>query len=179
MKVNWVLGSEIHPNLIDITELKKIAPLWGSTSTWKHYKTDNCICSDLKSAQELIQRAFHAVSTLYVPQDLFVPLGRPNGLKLFDGTFSNNLFDNQDDFISLNLASVDCDIVLMLGFDLTPFSSDVTKRDYYVSIAKFIKASPDTQFVLVDYNNELSPIFSSDIPNLTLDTFEAVQELLI
>ena len=41
----------------------------------------------------------------------------------------------------------------------------------------FIRTNKDKQFVLVNYNNDLSSMFE-DLPNLSSDTAEAVKELL-
>jgi len=177
MKVNWIIGKEMHTAITDSDMMKNIAPIWGSYTTWKKYKTDNSICNELSNAKDLIARAFHAISNLYVPETNFVDLGRPVGLKLFGGKFTQEDFKFKDDIVALWLASHDADIVLMLGFDLRS-TDDTVRKGYYMSIMQIIKEHKDVQFVLVDYNIDLSDIFN-DLDNLQQDSLEAVQELLI
>ena len=102
MKVCWVISEDIPKGLLDPKVIKDIAVSWGSWKTWKAYRTENCICSETSDAVSLIQRAFHAVSTLYIMQDSYTKVGSPIGVKLFDGQFKNSNIDNIVD-LNLNL----------------------------------------------------------------------------
>ena len=178
MKVNWIIGQETKTTITDSEMMKNIAPIWGSHTTWKQYKTDNSICNDITKAKDLIGKAFHAITNLYVPEDDFVELGRPVGLKLFGGQFKQTDFQYKDDIVALWLASVDADIVLLLGFDLSESLDSIARKGYYQGIMHVITENSTTQYVLVDYNMDISTIFDG-LDNLTQDSLEAVKQLLI
>ena len=183
MRVSWVLSEEIPTGLLDMEIVNSVSASWGSWKTWKEHKTENCICTDISAAGDLIKRAFHAVCTLYVPQDGYVRLGNPLGVKLFDGSFSSSV-SNKDDIVALNLASPNNDIVLMSGFNLTPLYSGgdekerIAREEYYFNIRALIQSHSTTQFVLVDYDDELAG-WAKDLENLTVDTIESVKTLLV
>ena len=184
MRVSWVLAEEIPNGLLDMEIVKSVSASWGSWKTWKEHKTDNCVCNDVNDAGSLIKRAFHAVCTLYVPQDNYARLGNPLGVKLFDGAFTNPKISNKDNIIALNLATPNNDIVLMSGFDFTPLYSDgdelerIAREEYYFNIRALIKAHSTTQFVLVDYDDELAS-WAQELENLTVDTIQSVKNLLV
>jgi len=181
MKINWVLSKDIKKKLSDAKVITKIAPSWGSYSTWQNYKTDNCISIDLNNTNELMKRGFNTVCNLWVPEELYKDLGRPQGLMLFGGTFENDDFPDKEDFIALTLATIKTDIVLMLGFNYKSVS-DVNRKNYYLNVMRHIKDNPGTQFVLVNHKNKLSKMFTnkddSEIENLTMDSMKNVVKLL-
>lgn len=184
MRVSWVLSEEIPSGSLDMEIVKAVCPSWGSWKTWKEHKTDNCICSHVGEAGNLIKRAFHAVCTLYIPQDAYARLGNPLGVKLFDGTFASKTVCNKDDIVALNLATPNNDIVLMSGFNFKPlYSSDkeeerVAREEYYFNVRALIKAHSTTQFVLVDYDGELAS-WAKELDNVTIDTIDSVKSLLV
>lgn len=182
MRVSWVLSEEISNDAVDPEIIKSVCPSWGSWKTWKTYRTDNCVCSHHDEASSLIKRAFHAVCTLYVPQDSYARLGNPLGVKLFEGTFSSKTISNKDDIVALNLATPDNDIVLMSGFNFRPLYSDQAERlareEYYFNVRALINSRPATQFVLVEYEDELAS-WAKDLDNLTIDTIDSVKSLLV
>jgi len=182
MKVSWVIGQEIPDNALDVSIVNSIAPSWGSWKTWKRYKTDNCICTNTAEADELIRRAFHAVCNFYIMQGSYKPIGSPQGVKLFDGKFTNDTVTNKDDIVVLNLVSPNNDIVLMSGFNFSPLNNNdplslLIRDEYYYNIIDLMKTHNTVQFVLVDYTHELAT-WAKDIPNLTLDNITSVMNLL-
>jgi len=182
MQINWVISKDIKDIEQSIDVLKNIGPLWGSYITWKKFKTDNCICHEKNIASDLIKRAFHAVSNLYIPSTLYTPLGRPVGVKLFDGGFDLIDVINKDDIISLHLAASNANIILLLGFDLTTNieTSEVNKfnrNSYYKNLIILFNSNPDIQFVIVDHYDDTDQMFN-DIPNLTFDTTNSIISLL-
>jgi len=183
MKVSWVLSEDIAPGIIEQTVLKEIAPSWGSFTTWNDYKTDNCISNDPAKISELIHRAFHAVCNFYIPKSLYASLGRPVGIKLFDGGFKDPTITNKDDIIALHLAASTSDIILLTGFNLIDLielddkARDI-KRGLYLEICDVIRTYSKIQFVLVNYTPSLDDLFK-DLPNLTMDTVDSVKQLLV
>jgi len=183
MKVCWVISEDTPTGFLDPTVIKDTAESWGSWKVWKEYKLDNCICTSAGDAQNLIQRAFHAVSTLYIMQESYAKVGSPAGVKLFNGQFKNNSISNKDDIVALNLAVPQFDIVLLSGFNFSPLleTNDEKERpareEYYFNVRELVKANASTQFVLVDYTHELAS-WAHDLNNLTLDTIDSVKQLL-
>ena len=184
MRVNWVVSStyQLDPTL-DPEKLKLIGPIWGSWRTWRSCSTDNVICYDFAKSRELIDRAFQAVCNFYVPRKYYQDLGRPVGLKLYDGEFAHDI-DFPEDIISLHLAAGSSDIVLLLGFD---FGKIATPADRYQShqiqhqhglMRSAISSSDMVQWVLVDHPMELDKSYQN-IANLARDTMENVLKLLI
>jgi len=178
MKVCWIISEDIPSGLIDPKDIKNTAVSWGSWKTWKEFRPDNCVCSDTNEAKNLIQRAFHAVCTLYIMQESYSVVGNPSGVKLFNGQFKNSSVGNKDDIVALNLAVPQSDIVLMTGFNFSPITeTNPSQEEYYFNIRELIKANDTTQFVLVDYTHELAS-WTRDLDNLTLDTIGSVKNLL-
>lgn len=184
MRINWVFADsyQIDPT-VNIDAIKSIGPTWGSWKTWRGCGTDNVICYDKTKAQELIQRAFQAVCNFYVPKDYYQSLGRPMGVKLYDGEFTQEV-DNPEEIVALHLVSNISDIVLLAGFDLSKKEKDPDRFqehknfNYRALVQSIVKANPDTQWVLVDHPNSVDKSFKK-IPNLTCDIMPNVLKLLV
>ena len=183
MKTCWVLSQDIGSGAVDPVALSNVAETWSTVDCWREYQTDNVVCHDLKQAINLVRRAFHAVTTLYVPREHFNELGRPIGVKLYEGEFKDNAVDNKEDIVMLNLVSPVNDIVLLYGFDLSPVGKSIDpleqrfKKAYRHNVATIIKSNPDVQYVLVDYELELADNIKG-LDNLTIDSLDAVLDLL-
>jgi hypothetical protein len=183
MKTCWVLSQDIVAGAVDPVALSNVAETWSTVDNWREYQTDNVVCHDLKQAIDLVRRAFHAVTTLYVPREHYNELGRPVGVKLYEGEFKDNAVDNKEDIVMMNLVSPANDIVLLYGFDLSPVDNNADqieqrfKKAYRHNIATIIKSNPNVQYVLVDYTLELADNIKG-LENLTLDSLDAVLELL-
>jgi hypothetical protein len=183
MKVSWVISQITPPAFADPELIRSIGPAWGSWHTWKNYKTDNIICTDLTEAKMLMQRAMHAVTNFYIPRDFYSELGRPVGLKMFDGQFKGPAHKNKDDVVALNLTAQTSDIVLMLGFNLAPIETEdkiekVIEQAYQMNVRSVIRDNLNVQFVLVEYQHELAKVFT-ELENLTQDGLQAVIEMLL
>jgi len=179
MNIAWVISNNTDNSHLEYDFMSSIAPSWGSYKTWQVYKTDNCICTDLSTANEMLSRGLQTVSNFWVPESFFVDLGRPDNVQLIGGNFVNDNYPYKDDLVSLHLSSTNADIILMLGFDLSSLDSMSTqdKKNYYLNILHLIKNNSDKQFVLVNYNNDLSDMFN-DLSNLSADTDDSVKDLL-
>ena len=183
MRVNWVIaaGHQIDPGL-DLDQLKNIGPSWGSWKTWRSCSTDNVICHDLAKSKELVSRAFQAVCNFHVPRSFFQDLGRPMGLKLYDGDYKQQV-ESIEDIIAMHFAAANSDIVLMLGFDLSkPHTTEDRFEqhritNYHGLIRSTIANAPETQWVAVDHTQSLDKAYQN-LPNLTCDQMENVLKLL-
>jgi len=184
MRINWVFadGYQIDPT-VSIDTIKNIGSTWGSWKTWRGCATDNVICHDITKAQELIQRAFQAVCNFYVPKNYYQSIGRPMGVKLYEGEFTQEV-DSPEDIIALHLVSNISDIVLLAGFDLSEKEKDSDKFqqhknvNYHGLIQSIITANPDTQWVLVDHPNSVDKSFKK-LSNITCDIMPNVLKLLV
>jgi hypothetical protein len=184
MLVNWVLADTYQLDLtIDPNRLKSIGPTWGSWKTWRSCATDNVICHDMSKARDLIGRAFQAVCNFYVPKNYYQDLGRPMGIKLYDGEFQFDT-NHTEDIVGMHLVADISDIVLLAGFDLTPIVlnsnrvADTKIQHYHGMIRAKIKNTPEVQWVLVDHPPELDQSYQN-LSNLTCDTMENALKLLI
>lgn len=184
MRINWVFadGYQIDPT-VSVDVIKSIGPTWGSWRTWRGCATDNVICHDVTKAQELIQRAFQAVCNFYIPKDYYQPIGRPMGVKLYEGEFTQEV-DCPEDIIALHLVSNISDIVLLAGFNLSEKEKNLDKfqqhknANYHGLILSIITANPDTQWVLVDHPTVVDKSFKK-LSNITCDIMPNVLKLLV
>lgn len=183
MKVCWVLGSDADHHVDKVASIKATAPVWGSHATWREFETDNVICNDLPTAINLLKRAFQAVCNFYVPKDRYVDLGRPNGVKMYDGGFTVEM-PNKDEIIALHLVAPHNDIVLLLGFDLSNRDFGDNKlvkhqwTNYLLAVKTVISEHPNTQWVAIDQISDIHTDIKN-LPNFTCDKIENVVHLLV
>lgn len=183
MKVCWVLGSDADRHVDKATSIKAVAPIWGGHNTWKEFETDNVVCHDLPTAILLLKRAFQAVCNFYVPKERYIDLGRPSGIKMYDGGFNVEMF-NKDQIIALHLVAPNNDIVLLLGFDLAQkdFGDNKASKhqwtNYLLAIKTVITNNPNTQWVAIDQISDIHPDIKN-LPNFTCDKIENVVHLLV
>jgi hypothetical protein len=184
MRVNWIIAADhAFENSVDSESLKKIGPVWGSHRTWRNHNTDNVVCHDHNRSQQLITRAFQAVCNLYLPKKHFADLGRPLGVKLYDGDFDQPV-DDIEDIISMHLASQNSDICLLVGFNLTlPESIEDRYQAHLIKnrhgmIRSVIAATPNVQWVVIDHPGHIDKSYQK-LPNLACDTMQNALTLLI
>jgi len=184
VRVNWVVPSnyQIDPT-VDPTQLKLVGPLWGSWRTWRSCTTDNVICYDFAKARELLDRAFQSVCNFYLPRRYYQELGRPLGVKLYDGEFAHDL-DHPEDIVTMHLAAGVSDIVLLLGFNFGDIVLPEDKlaqhklKNWHGLIRSVIAADPKIQWVAVDHPAQFDKSYQN-LPNLTCDTMANALKLLI
>lgn len=181
MRVSWIVADDFADSTVDPSTLKNIGSTWGSWRTWRAWNTDNVLCHDKTKAKDLVTRAFQAVCNLYVPKSAYAELGRPAGVKLFDGKFPAE-FDSAEEIIAMHLLAGKNDLVLLLGHNLSePDTTDAFERhkrkNYLAAFASAIKMYPDTQWVIINHDAELvSNLY--ELENITCDTYENVLQLL-
>ena len=183
MNISWVLAdSAIVDPTVDMSVLKSTGPLWGSWRTWRAWQTDNVICHDQGKASELITRNFQTNCNFYIPNSVYTSLGRPHGVRLYEGAFLHDV-DHQEEIVALHLAASQADIVLLLGFDFTePVTLDNRllehRAHHHRSLVKHvIKGNEQAQWVLVDHPGEIMKGWDM-LNNLTVDTLSNVITLL-
>lgn len=171
MRTAWVI-SESMQLLPTKTygKLQDIAPTWGSWCTWREFNTDNCTCGEIRKAQELLSRAFQGVTNFYLPSSYYQELGKPLGVKTFEGSPRIDV-ELQDDVIATSIASQQYDLVLMLGFDLSQ------PEAYSDQMYAIIQGNADCQFVQIDAV-KTPPERYQNLTNFTCDTYENVLQLL-
>jgi hypothetical protein len=179
MKINWVLADQslLDPTL-DLERLKEIGSFWSGWQSWRSCQTDNVICSNHAKASELIQRDFHKLCNLYIPQSTFVTLDRPTGVRLFEGKFEQDV-DHPDEIITMHLAASQSDIVLLLGFDWQPKLTNSDKllehraQVYRQLVKHAIKENTTVQWVLIDHPENIMTELDN-LDNFTQDTLNSV-----
>jgi len=184
MRVNIVYASQyVPPADLDSDLLKSIGSTWGSWRTWRDCLTDNVICNDLGHARELLKRNLQTSCNLYVAEKFYAKLGRPSGLNYYQGNFEGDALDIED-VIAMHLVSTNCDLVLLLGFNLANPGTSSDRlvlrqmKNRFGLLRSCIAQNTDVQWVLVDHTNAPDKAFS-DLINLTCDTRENVLKLLV
>ena len=183
MRINWVVAdSTVLPPDVDVNILKDIAAIWGGWRTWRGCSTDNVVCNDAGKARELLKRKMNEMCNMYVPSSIYAELDRPRGVYLYEGNFTFEI-DNKDELISIQLASGQSDVVLLVGFDWTeqPKSADRLTAHRATNYQRFVRdaisSNPAVQWVLVDHEGEVHSELAV-FENLTKDTLDNVIELL-
>ena len=183
MRVNWVFatGYNLDPT-VNIEQLKSCGPTWGSWGTWRGCGTDNVICHDQPKLQQLLQRNFQANCNFYMPNNLYGDLGRPQGVRIYNGEYLAEL-DNIEDVVALHLVAPISDIVLLAGFNLAKLIPVEDRfelhklRNYHGLVRSTIATSPTVQWVVVDHPAELDKAYR-ELDNITCDTMENVLQLI-
>jgi len=183
MRISWVLADNFElPPSLTTDVIKNVGPSWGPYSTWRQCQTDNVVCSNLSTAQQLIKRQFQQHCNLYIAKDHFAELSRPSGVRLFDGTCALQVL-NLDEIVCMQLVSSNSDIVLMLGFDLSNTLSAVDINHNHRSknqlglMLHTMTTYPQVQWVMVDHPGSLPRAFL-DTKTVTCDKLENVLQLL-
>lgn len=179
MNISWVLatGTQIDPT-VEISRLKELGSFWGSWQTWRSCQTDNVVCYSQSKAAELVKRNFQSLCNLYIPNSVYLSLDRPTGVKIFEGDFVHDV-DHHEDIVSMHLASVNSDIILLLGFDFGehPKQEDRLaehRAHNYRSLTKqVIVDHPLIQWVVIDHAGEFRKDLQ-DLPNLGKDTLSNI-----
>ena len=183
MNISWVLAdsSSADPT-VDIAEFKRLGALWGSWRTWRAWQTDNVVCHDQRKADELLRRNFQNNCNFYIPNSVYTSLGRPDGIRLYEGAFIHDV-DRQEEIVAMHLAAGYNNIVLLLGFDLQDQIKSSDKlienriQHYRNLIKQVIVSNTNTQWVLVDHPGEIGKSFAY-IDNLTNDSMNNVIRML-
>lgn len=183
MNINWVMASTYDPGMgFDVGQFKNIGPIWSSYKAWRACVSDNVICHDSQQTQELLRREFQKVCNFYIPVQHFMDLGRPTGVKLYEGDYLQDTRDLED-VIALHLAASVSDIVLMMGFDFSkpePIEDRLENhrvRNRLGLIRKVILDNQQVQWALIDHFKEPDEAWLS-LPNLTRDNMHSVIQLL-
>jgi hypothetical protein len=183
MRISWAVASDYQLDpTVSVEQVKSVGPIWGSWQTWRGCSTDNVICHQQKKARELLDRAFQAVCNFHIPRSLYESLGRPVGIRLYDGDFNQEL-DGIEDIVAMHLAAADSDIVLLLGFNwVLPKNTEdrferhkITNRHGLIRGA--ITGNDRVQWVAIDCV-DLDKSYQN-ISNLTCDSLQNALKLLI
>jgi hypothetical protein len=183
VNINWVLADDavINPG-VSLKALKNVGSFWGSWKTWRAYSTDNVICYDPVKAEELVKKSLQGACNFYLSKTVHEQLGKPAGIRLYDGDFLGHAVDNRDEIIAMHLSSSICDIVLLVGFAWVDreFNNedDQARYDTYINLVyNAVKSCPDVQWILLDHPGQLHTKMTG-LDNLTTDTLVNVMRLL-
>lgn len=176
MRISWVIAdaAQLDPT-VDLVALKNIGPMWGGWQTWRSWATDNVVCHDAAQARNLVSNNFHKRCNMYVSAANYRDLNRPTDIHLYQGDF-HQIVNNPDDIVSMHLASLTNDIILLFGYDLTLHTPDSDKlskhkwHNYTQYFMHIITDSPDVQWVLLDHiidkEHELNKVSNFQIDTL-------------
>lgn len=182
MNISWVLADLATPDpTLDIEELKRIGPIWGSWRTWRAFQTDNVLCHDQQKAFELISRNFQTNCNFYIPNTVYISLDRPSGVNLYEGAFVHDV-DHQEEIVAIHLAATTSDIVLLYGFDLTELQTNPDRllahraHHHRNHIRQAVKDYNQIQWVIVDHVSDLDPNLAN-LDNVVTDSLQNVLAL--
>lgn len=182
MRINWVFGSQWNPDpVVNLDSLLDIAPSWGSWKTWRACGTNNVICHDAAQAGRLLDRKFQTQCNLYLAQQHYQELGRPSGVQLYDGNYTEYITDLED-IIALHLTGARSELVLVTGISLATVATTdrlelVYQRNRMGLISAVIKNHPRVQWIMVDHSEPLDRAFLA-FDNITCDKLQNVLNLL-
>ena len=179
MNISWVLADSTAADpTIDIAELKRLGSVWGSWRTWRAWQTDNVICHDQGKAAELTKRNFQTNCNFYIPNSVYTSLGRPNGVRVYEGDFVHDV-DRQEEIVAIHLAATNSDIVLLFGFDLAELQPNpdrlMSHRAHHHRnlLRQAINDFDQVQWVIVDHSDDLDPNLAN-FPNVVTDNLKTV-----
>jgi hypothetical protein len=174
MRINWVIANAatLDP-VIDVAQLKNLGSIWGSWTTWRNFETDNVVCHDIAKIRELIAREFHHRCNFYIPNAAYQNVGRPDRVRLYEGTFLHDV-DNRDEIVSMHLAAGQSDVILLMGYDLqsqthTDKLMQHRRFNYENLVRTAIQQTPAVQWVLIDHVGTAAKEFGT-LPNLGFDS---------
>lgn len=182
MNICWIIDRDCIPaHDGDPDRIKDVGSVWSSWQAWRAWSSDNVLVYDFSSSQNLVRRGYHQRCNLYIRQDYFSQLGRPNLARVYSGDLDTE-FDRQEEVMCMLLAAGSSDIVLLMGFDLAETqSTDAYQRhrnkNYLNAVKRACLGWPDRQWVVVDPPQPPDKSFQ-DITNLTCDTMDNVLHLL-
>ena len=175
MNISWVLAdAAVLDPTQELEPLKQAGAFWGSWRTWRAWQTDNVICHDQARADELLKRAFQAACNFYIPNSVYVAMGQPKGVQVYEGDFVHEVV-RREEIVAMHLAASTSDIVLLVGFD---FTEQHQEHHYRGLTTQAIRDNVNVQWVLVDHPGQPYPNLAN-LPNLTQDTMSGVLKLLI
>lgn len=176
MRVTWVVNDDYDPDTtIGSHRMKEIGSIWGTSKSWRKCSTDNVVCVEPTVAADLVKRAFQAVCNLYVPSTIFADIGRPKGVKVFEGALESGTA-RKSLVAALNLTAPLSDTVLLAGFQIGEPQTDAD-RLFLSSLKKVISKYSTVQWVALDTTDSPAAVLSG-LPNLWFDTSENVIALL-
>lgn len=177
------MASTYDPGIgADVGVFKNIGPVWSSFRAWRACVSDNVVCHDSRHTQDLLRREFQKSCNFYIPVSHYQDLGRPTGVKLYEGDYLQEVQDIED-VICLHLAASVSDIVLMMGFDLRKPEAMEDRlqahrlRNRLGLIRRVIADNAEVQWVLIDHPGEPDEAYLA-LPNLTQDNMHSVINLL-
>lgn len=179
LRIAWVVADNAsHNPYISFDQLKNIGSVWGSWKTWRNCQTDNVVCHDRGEANSLLNRGFQRQCNFYIPESNYQSLGRPPGVKLYKGDFQHEV-TNQNEIVTLHLASSQNDILLLLGFDLTekPDIQDRMTKHRWTNYKNLVRAliteNSNRQWILVNHDGTADPDFKN-LSNLSYDQIDNI-----
>jgi hypothetical protein len=177
--ISWVLAdSVVLDPTQNIEELKRVGAFWGSWRTWRACQTDNVICHDQVKADELVQREFQKLCTLYIPESVNASLNRPEGVKVYAGEFVHDVI-RQEEIVAMHLAATTSDIVIMVGWDLTERKPDLDRlqtnqaQHHRNLVQQAFITYNHVQWVIVDHVGPIDPNLAN-LDNVVTDTLATV-----
>ena len=181
-KITWVLAdSTVFDPGENLDDLKRLGAFWGSWRIWRSCQVDNVVCHDQSKANELIKRKFQSRCNFYVPDLVYVGLGRPEAVKVYAGEFVHDVI-RQEEIVALHLSASTNDIVLLFGWDLTELKleNDKLLANQQLHHRNMVRQAlinyNQTTWVVVDHPEPLDPNIAR-LENVVTDSLATVLDL--
>lgn len=178
MNISWI----VTPKYSTLVDMKEIGPVWGSDLAWRTLNAYNVVCFNYRTISELLSRNFQENCNFYIPEKYYGDLGRPSGVTLVGGEFSEDI-NYKEEFVCAHLVSGISDLILLGGFDFSvdlDFFDDYEKhrqKNFIRGFRRLISEKTSVQWVLLDHTGEVPDDIIS-LPNFTQDSTESVVSLL-
>lgn len=183
MDICWVATHNFNPTDITVDQLKESGPIWAPYSVWGQLWHDNVITDDFDVARQLLRNKFERNCNLWMNDDFYIKLERPQGINTFEWKVSAEI-EHTEELVCLQMAATRYDIILCLGWDLhstagyEPNTLEKHLRTNYLNYITAIVKSSESQFVFVNPQGADIHPGLTQLDNFSTDTAENTLELL-
>jgi hypothetical protein len=184
MNVSWVATHNFNAtDLLTADTLKESGPVWAPYNVWAQLWHDNVVSNDFNIARQLLRNKFNRNCNLWINDDFYVKLERPEGINTFEWQVSAEI-ENTEELICLQMAATRYDIIICVGWDLhstagyQPNTLEKHLRTNYLNYITAVVKQADAQFVFVDpKGTDIHPGLTAQ-DNFSTDTATNTLELL-
>jgi hypothetical protein len=188
MNIAFCIGNGLSRKNVNLESLKDIGPCYGCNKLILEFDLDNTIIVDKTLLIDIISQGYNKKTNIYT-RKRWQKLVEAENLKFLSEPIKdiNHRWDNEIHWGSgthaLNLAaSNNSDLVIMIGYDLTPgnmynINANVDPSCWIYQVNQCFLKFPNTQFVQIQNENWTAPDeWQTD--NFSIDTLDSLTQML-